>query len=50
MIADSEETGDWQDPACTRVEGDGVVGGGEDHAPDARLARRLEEIVAADDY
>ena len=37
------------DLAFAAVEADGVVGRGEDHALHPRLARRLEEIVAADD-
>ena len=37
------------DLALARIEADGVVGRGEDHALDAGLPRRLEEIVAADD-
>src|SRR5882724_12427380 len=37
------------DLAPARIEADGVVGRGEDHALDAGLPRRLEEIVAADD-
>src|SRR5262245_54215311 len=32
-----------------RVEADGVIGGGKDHALDALAARRLEQIAAADD-
>ena len=37
------------DLALARIEADGVIGRGEDHALDACLARRLEEVVAADD-
>src|SRR6266481_8664045 len=37
------------DLAPAWIKADGVVGRGEDHALDAGLPRRLEEIVAADD-
>ena len=37
------------DVVVARIEADGVVGGGEHHALDALAARRLEQIVAADD-
>src|SRR5882724_1539825 len=37
------------DLALARIEADGVVGRGEDHALRAGLPRRLEEVVAADD-
>ncbi len=37
------------DLALARIEADRVVGRGEDHALHAGLARRLEQVVAADD-
>src|SRR5262245_13091931 len=37
------------DAAAARIEADGVVGRGEDDALDAVPARRLEQVVAADD-
>src|SRR5262249_53996721 len=41
--------GMWADPARARIEADHVVRGSEYHAPHALAARRLEQVVAADD-
>src|SRR5262245_26819173 len=37
------------DPTLARIEADRVVRGGEHHASHALAARRLEQVVAADD-